>query len=104
MANNIMHSKILSIGDFFKDREIKYVIPNFQRPFSWEIENINTLLEDLDVFFEQVEMQKNNSKKIDNYYAGTFYTYQSAEDIDVKQNNWWPTKNSFLLFIFFINF
>ena len=81
MASNIMNSETLNIAKFFGDKETQYVIPNFQRPYSWEEEDVKTLLKDLEDYFG-LQSRRNGQE---NYYVGAFYTFQDKYDSNIKQ-------------------
>lgn len=63
MAKNI-EPKLKKIGEYLKlDEDSVFVIPEYQRPYSWDIENCDKLWQDIITFGE------NKSK--DNYFFGT---------------------------------
>lgn len=63
MAKNI-EPKLRKIGDYLKIEEDSiFEIPEYQRPYSWGIENCDKLWQDI------VDFSENNSK--DNYFFGT---------------------------------
>lgn len=41
-------SKPTSIADFLSRKDVTFKIPEFQRPYAWETDNVNTLIEDLE--------------------------------------------------------
>lgn len=63
MAKNI-EPKLRKIGDYLKlEEDSVFVIPEYQRPYSWGIENCDKLWQDI------VDFSENKSK--DNYFFGT---------------------------------
>lgn len=60
-----------TIAEFFGSMDNKrFIIPDYQRPYKWEIENCETLWNDLEFFF-----QSEGSKKESTYFLGTIVSY-----------------------------
>jgi uncharacterized protein with ParB-like and HNH nuclease domain len=74
MANSggiILSSNKKSISDFFKEvKNHKFIIPDYQRPYNWEIDECETLWKDV------VE----NFTSPNDYFFGTVVIYKSKED------------------------
>lgn len=63
MAKNI-EPKLRKIGNYLKlEEDVKFVIPEYQRPYSWSIENCDKLWQDI------VDFTDNRNK--DSYFFGT---------------------------------
>lgn len=64
----------------------KFIIPEYQRPYAWTDEQIQTLFDDL---VEYTLMQNSNSEKESNYFLGTVVSYENEygekEIIDGQQ-------------------
>lgn len=74
MAKNI-EPKLRKIGDYLKlEEDAIFVIPEYQRPYSWGIENCDKLWQDI------VEFSENKSK--DNYFFGTIIV--NCQDNDTR--------------------
>ena len=61
---------LLSLSDINTKGKI-YVIPNYQRPYKWDVEKCETLWLDLTNFFEECKRTNDNSKE---YFLGTIVT------------------------------
>lgn len=60
-----------TIAEFFGSMDNKrFIIPDYQRPYKWEIENCETLWNDLEFFFHN-----EGSKKESTYFLGTIVSY-----------------------------
>lgn len=60
-----------TIAEFFGAMDNKkFIIPDYQRPYKWEIENCETLWNDLEFFFHN-----EGSKKESTYFLGTIVSY-----------------------------
>ena len=65
MAKNI-EQKLRKIGEYLKlDDDAVFVIPEYQRPYSWGIENCDKLWQDI------VDFSEKENKGKDNYFFGT---------------------------------
>lgn len=65
MAKNI-EPKLRKIGEYLKlDDDAVFVIPEYQRPYSWGIENCDKLWQDI------VDFSEKENKGKDNYFFGT---------------------------------
>lgn len=74
MAKNI-EPKLRKIGDYLKlEEDSVFVIPEYQRPYSWSIENCDKLWQDI------IDFTDNKSK--DNYFFGTIIV--NCQDNDTK--------------------
>lgn len=69
-SNSEIHIEHFKILDFFQSSNqslnLKFVIPQFQREFVWESENIESLIDDLN---------NANKRGLSNYYLGSIITY-----------------------------
>ncbi|MFB6348791.1 DUF262 domain-containing protein [Moraxella sp. ZJ142] len=60
-----------TIAEFFGSMDNKrFIIPDYQRPYKWEIENCETLWNDLEFFF-----QNEGNKKESTYFLGTIVSH-----------------------------
>ena len=78
-----------SVYEVFNKRGVKFLIPDYQRPYSWTFEHCETLWEDLKEFaFPNGESENFNDDK-DEYFLGTILTFdngcQQQEVIDGQQ-------------------
>ena len=78
-----------SINEIFSSNKIKFLIPDYQRPYSWTIGHCETLWEDLKEFaFPNGDAEYFDDDK-DEYFLGTILTfkneYQQQEVIDGQQ-------------------
>ena len=78
-----------SVYEVFTKRGIKFLIPDYQRPYSWTIEHCETLWEDLKEFsFPNGDAESFNDDK-DEYFLGTILTFDNGceqqEVIDGQQ-------------------
>lgn len=71
MSNEILDPNYWDLEELFKQI---YNVPVYQRPYSWEKEQVNVLLEDL---FSSYEEDKNSG-----YYIGNIIIYDKSEKID----------------------
>lgn len=76
-----------TIGELLGKRGVKFLIPDYQRPYSWKREQCETLWDDITAFafpFDH-EFDSNNDK----YFLGTILTFQNdsyeSEVIDGQQ-------------------
>lgn len=60
----------------------KFVIPEYQRPYAWSDEQIQTLFDDL---VEYTKMQNLNSEEESNYFLGTIVYYENKENDKKKE-------------------
>lgn len=65
MSKNILDSHLLSLEDILKNSIFN--IPIYQRPYSWRIDEVNILLQDING-----EYEKNNEGE---YYIGKIIFY-----------------------------
>ena len=61
----------LSIGELFGNKDALYKIPQYQRPYKWEDEQVDKLWEDIFDAFENKE---------DNYFLGSIITAKPRDD------------------------
>ncbi len=61
----------MSIGEIFGSRE--FIIPEFQRPYSWGVEQCEQLWEDISSFFDDMSDDK------DRYFLGSIVVYDDPE-------------------------
>ena len=67
-----------NIGTLFTDMQgKKFIIPDYQRNYSWDQEKCETLWEDITNFHED---ERNNS---DEYFLGTIVTYINKPNIEI---------------------
>lgn len=66
-----------TIHDIFTERGVTFLVPDYQRPYSWGREQCSTLWEDLKNF--AVDNQSFNDEK-DEYFLGTIVTYKSSDN------------------------
>lgn len=64
-----------TIGELLGKRGAKFLIPDYQRPYSWEREQCETLWEDLKAFAFPPEIEFNADK--DTYFLGSILTYEN---------------------------
>jgi len=57
----------------------KFVIPNFQRPYSWDIDECDKLWDDLISFYNRQKSEK------EQYFLGPIVTYPSEEQKGYKK-------------------
>lgn len=75
MAKNI-DPKLVTIGEYLKlDRDAKFIIPEYQRKYAWEIVNCDKLWSDVTDFIE------NNNR--DPYFFGTIIMNCSNDDTEL---------------------
>ena len=79
-----------------KDRENqKFLIPEYQRPYRWSIDECQTLWNDMiDVFNEK----KNNPSM--EYFLGSIVSFENKEKKRCSRNHRWTTKNHYFNFTF----
>ncbi len=78
-----------SVQEVFTKRGVKFLIPDYQRPYSWTIDHCETLWEDLKEFsFPNGDAESFDADK-DEYFLGTILTFGNAysqnEVIDGQQ-------------------
>jgi len=61
----------LSVFDFLRDPKRKFVIPEYQRPYRWDIEHCRTLWDDVKNFFTET---KESGEEDEQYFLGTIVT------------------------------
>jgi len=69
LINN--NSKPTSIADFLSRKNVTFKIPEFQRPYAWDTDNVNTLIEDLEYTVS------NNTK---HYFGSVVYSDSDTEN------------------------
>ena len=78
-----------SIREVFTKRGVKFLIPDYQRPYSWTIEHCQTLWEDLKEFAFPNGDENLFNEDNDEYFLGTILTFGNAygqnEVIDGQQ-------------------
>lgn len=76
-----------TIGELLGKHNVKFLIPDYQRPYSWEFEQCETLWEDIYAFAFPVDHKFDADK--DRYFLGTILTFQNKayenEIIDGQQ-------------------
>ena len=79
MAKNI-EPKLKKIGDYLKlEEDTVFTIPEYQRAYSWSIENCDKLWQDINDFVE--------SESKDRYFFGTII-------INCQDNQLWPNRRT----------
>lgn len=69
-----LHVSKKSIGKLFSEMQgKKFIIPDFQRPYKWNIEKCETLWEDIENFAQ------NDATNGSDYFLGTIVSYVTAE-------------------------
>ena len=67
-----------NIGNLFSDKKSDFLIPDYQRPYAWDIEECQTLWSDIFEFaFPEEDSTKFNSD--DEYYLGPIVTFKNDE-------------------------
>lgn len=75
-----LHVSKKSIRKFFNDMQNKrFIIPDYQRPYSWDIEKCQILWEDIENF----SMTLQNSNDDSNYFLGTIVSYTRNKDLEI---------------------
>ena len=69
-----------NISTVFNERGVNFLIPDYQRPYSWNLEQCETLWEDLKNF--SFPADRNFNKDKDEYFLGTIVTFKN----DCEQN------------------
>jgi len=69
-----------NISTVFSERGANFLIPDYQRPYSWNLEQCETLWEDLKNF--SFPADRNFNKDKDEYFLGTIVTFKN----DCEQN------------------
>ena len=69
-----------NISTVFNERGANFLIPDYQRPYSWNLEQCETLWEDLKNF--SFPADRNFNKDKDEYFLGTIVTFKN----DCEQN------------------
>lgn len=64
-----------SIHKIFSERGVNFLIPDYQRPYSWGQEECETLWEDLNLF--AFPMDRNFNPDKDEYFLGTIVTFKN---------------------------
>ena len=71
-----IHASPQSINDLLQRHE--FIIPEYQRPYSWENEQCDRLWEDLSSFLERVTDRKGDHN--DRYFLGSIVVYPNRDD------------------------
>ena len=78
-----------SIREVFTKRGVKFLIPDYQRPYSWKIDHCQTLWDDLKEFAFPGGDENSFNEDKDEYFLGTILTFGNAygqnEVIDGQQ-------------------
>lgn len=91
MAKNI-DPKLVTIGEYLKlDKDAKFIIPEYQRKYAWEISNCDKLWSDVTDFIE------NDSR--DPYFFGTIIMNCSNEDTELKLIDGQQRTTTFMLLL-----
>ena len=78
MSNEIKSDKI-SIGELFK--KFWYIIPSYQRPYVWQEDNVQELLEDLYDYHQRSQVNKNNKEE---YFLGSMVLQKQADSNECR--------------------
>src|SRR5699024_7025793 len=68
-----------SIYNLFSSKKSDFLIPDYQRPYAWGIEECETLWNDLFSFAIPEEDKNNFDSENDEYYLGPIVTYQNKD-------------------------
>ena len=91
MAKEI-EPKLVSIGDYLKlDKDVKFIIPEFQRKYAWEISHCDKLWTDITDFIE--------SDRRDPYFFGTVIINCQNEDSEFKLIDGQQRTTTFMLLL-----
>lgn len=91
MAKNI-EPELLKIGDYLRlDKNATFVIPEYQRPYSWTISNCDKLWQDIVDF--------KDSKNDDNYFFGTIIINCLSDDKELLLIDGQQRTTTFLLLL-----
>ena len=78
-----------NINEIFSNHKTKFLIPDYQRPYSWTIEHCETLWEDLKEFSFPNDDAESFDEDKDEYFLGTILTFNNEygqnEVIDGQQ-------------------
>jgi uncharacterized protein with ParB-like and HNH nuclease domain len=67
------------IKSFFSDKKADFLIPDYQRPYAWELDKCQTLWDDIFEFaFPDNDQEKFN--KDDEYFLGSIVTFKNERD------------------------
>lgn len=70
-----------NIGSLFKDRNTPFLVPDYQRPYSWTLEHCETLWNDIYEFaFPDEDATAFDNK--DEYFLGTILTFRNKDKKD----------------------
>ena len=91
MAKNI-EPKLVTIGSYLKlEDDAKFIIPEYQRKYAWEISNCDKLWSDITDFIE--------SKSKDLYFFGTIIINCSNDDTELGLIDGQQRTTTFLLLL-----
>lgn len=91
MAKNI-DPKLVTIGDYIRlDEDVKFIIPEFQRKYAWEITNCDKLWADITDFIE--------SDRRDPYFFGTIIINCLKEDTELRLIDGQQRTTTFMLLL-----
>ncbi|WP_299672017.1 DUF262 domain-containing protein [uncultured Polaribacter sp.] len=73
-----LHVSKKTIGKLFSEMQNrKFIIPDYQRPYKWNIEKCETLWEDIENFAQT------DAKKGADYFLGTIVSYNSLNSLEI---------------------
>ena len=91
MAKNI-DPKLVTIGDYLKlDKDVKFIIPEFQRKYAWGITNCDKLWDDITDFIE--------SDRRDPYFFGTIIINCLNDDTELRLIDGQQRTTTFMLLL-----
>ena len=91
MAKNI-DPKLVTIGDYLRlDEEVKFIVPEFQRKYAWEINNCEKLWADITDFIE--------SDRRDPYFFGTIIINCLNDDTELRLIDGQQRTTTFMLLL-----
>ncbi|MCF0124412.1 MAG: DUF262 domain-containing protein [Clostridia bacterium] len=78
---NLMSVALESIGDLFSKRATNFLIPEYQRPYSWKEELCETLWNDIKEFVFPDDDETKFDESRAEYYLGAFVTHRNEAGI-----------------------
>jgi uncharacterized protein with ParB-like and HNH nuclease domain len=91
MAKNI-DPKLVTIGEYLKlDKNVKFIIPEYQRKYAWDIDRCDKLWADITSFIED--------GRVDPYFFGTIIMNCSNEDTEFRLIDGQQRTTTFMLLL-----
>ena len=75
MTNNLLEPNYWSIKQLF---DYQYNIPVYQRPYSWQTEQVDSLLKDIEVSYTEYKGLEEESKSKAGLYVGNIILHDKA--------------------------